>query len=89
MNKQNEKETNIYAQAGMVEYAHSRLLSIADGISTVIASLFPAVATIALYFIPSQLVRLGITVAFAAGFAIVLSVFTKARRIEVFSATAA
>ncbi|MCJ1307123.1 hypothetical protein MMC25_000769 [Agyrium rufum] len=81
--------SDVYARAGFVEYADSTTLRLADGMSTVVASMFPAVTTIVLYFIQSSIVRLGVTVAFTAGFALALSVFTKARRIEIFSATAA
>ncbi|MCJ1369387.1 hypothetical protein MMC20_000598 [Loxospora ochrophaea] len=77
------------AGTGITDYQDETLLVSADNISTLVASLLPVLSTIVLYFIPSTPVRLGAIVAFIALFAVVLIVFTKAKRIEVFSVTAA
>ena len=77
------------AKTGLVDYSEAFLVTLADNISTVIASLLPVISTIVLYFIQDILARLGTIVGLMALFAMVLSIFTEAKRIEIFNATAA
>lgn len=58
-------------------------------LSVVLSSLLPTVMILALYFIQSMLWRIGAVIIFTAIFAVALTVFTNARKIEVYSATAA
>ncbi|MCJ1387159.1 hypothetical protein MMC17_010292 [Xylographa soralifera] len=75
-------------ESGLVEYADAMLLGIADIIGTILSSLMPISSVITLYFVPNLLVRLGI-VTFTLLFSITLRLVTKARRVEIFAATAA
>ena len=77
------------AKTGLVDYSEAFLVTLADNISTVVASLLPVVSTIVLYFIGDTIARLGTIVALMAIFAMVLTIFTEAKRIEIFNATAA
>jgi len=54
-----------------------------------VASLLPAISILALYFIHNMLARLGAIMAFSALFSFTLAIFTTAKRIEIFAATAA
>lgn len=53
------------------------------------ASVLPAISIIALYFIHNMLARLVAIMAFSALFSFTLAIFTTAKRIEIFAATAA
>ena len=53
------------------------------------SSLLPTLAILVLYFVKSMLVRIGLVIVFTFMFSFVLSIFTGARNVEVFSATAA
>lgn len=76
-------------EAGVVEFQDSRILTVSDVIATAASSTIPVAATTFLCFIDSTLKRLGVLIAFMAIFSMLLSVFTKARRVEIFAATAA
>ena len=76
-------------KTGLVDYSEAFLITMADNISTVVASLLPVVSTIVLYFVSDILARLGTIVGLMALFAMLLSIFTEAKRIEIFNATAA
>jgi hypothetical protein len=55
----------------------------------VVSSLLPTLAILVLYFVKPFLIKIVLVVVFTGLFSCLLSIFTKARRIEVFSATAA
>lgn len=76
-------------EAGIVETQDSKILTVSDVIATAASSITPVAATVALYFIISTLRRLGVLIAFMAISSVLLSVFTRARRVEIFAATAA
>jgi hypothetical protein len=57
--------------------------------AVVISTIFPSVAVIVLYFIQDLAVRLWIVLVFSLLFSTVLALFTNARPIEIFAATAA
>lgn len=67
----------------------NRLNAMIDVIGTVSSSLAPLSSIVVLYFIQSELIRLGIACAFTIAFTIILALLTKARRVEIFAATAA
>jgi hypothetical protein len=54
-----------------------------------IASLLPVVSIVVLYLVDSMPKRLGIVAGFTAAFSIALALFTRARRVDIFAATAA
>ncbi|KAI0901642.1 hypothetical protein F4806DRAFT_443956 [Annulohypoxylon nitens] len=70
-------------------YDDQKITRFADMLSVVLSSLLPTVMILALYFIQSMLWRIGAVIIFTAIFAVALTVFTNARKIEVYSATAA
>lgn len=74
---------------GLVNYEDLKIVDTARLMSTVLASVLPTLSIVILYFIRSLIGRLGALVGFSTLFAISVAVFTNARRVEVFSATAA
>ena len=58
-------------------------------IGVLLASCIPAASIFTLYFVEDMVDRLGIIVAYSAIFSICLGLFTTARRVEIFGATAA
>jgi hypothetical protein len=74
---------------GLLEYDDERLLVILQIIITVISSIFPISSIVILYFVNSMPTRLGIVAGYTALFSIVLALLTRARRVEIFAATAA
>lgn len=60
-----------------------------DILVIVLASLIPIASILILYFVANTLDRLAIAVAFTGMFAFCLAVTTRARRVEVFTATSA
>ncbi|CZR56646.1 uncharacterized protein PAC_06535 [Phialocephala subalpina] len=72
---------------GVVEY--TGLESITKLIVTMLSAMVPAVSIVALYFEKNLLNRIWIMMGLTLAFAAILSIFTGAKRIEVFSATAA
>ncbi|KAI9668540.1 MAG: hypothetical protein M1831_000979 [Alyxoria varia] len=75
--------------AGLTHYDDSKLNRIAHFIGTLIASMLPAMSIFVLYFVNSMLDRLCIIIAFSALFSFTLAIFTKAKSVEIFAATAA
>lgn len=76
-------------EAGLSHYEDLRLNAISHFVGTMIASLLPAISIFVLYFVHNMLARLGAIMAFSALFSFTLAVFTTAKRIEIFAATAA
>ena len=72
----------------MYQVDHRRLNQIGFLVATIFSSVIPLVSIIALYFVKNTLKRIGIAAAFTALFAVAVSVFTTARRIEIFAGTA-
>ncbi|KAI9880356.1 MAG: hypothetical protein M1830_003967 [Pleopsidium flavum] len=75
-------------ESGIANYDNT-LLAVADLVGTVISSLLPISSIMVLYFVKNMLMRLTVVAGFTALFSITLAIVTKARRIEVFAATAA
>jgi hypothetical protein len=74
---------------GLSEYNDERLLTILQVVITVISSIFPISSIVILYFVNSMPARLGIAAAYTALFSFALALLTRARRVEIFAATAA
>ncbi|KAM3078035.1 hypothetical protein ACMFMG_002666 [Clarireedia jacksonii] len=70
-------------------YPDERLDFVMKVFTTVVASLFPGLVVLALYFINTTVKRIGAMLAFTALFAFVLSFWSLAKTIDVFAATAA
>lgn len=68
---------------------NTRLHVIIDFVVTVFSSLAPLSSIIVLYFVQNESIRLVIVCAFTIAFTVSLAVFTRARRVEIFAATAA
>ena len=76
-------------EAGLRLWNDKSFTNIARTMGVLISTLFPAVAVLALYYIPTVPIRLGMILVFSLLFSGVLAAFTQARPIEIFAATAA
>ncbi|KAH4014499.1 hypothetical protein HBI70_177620 [Parastagonospora nodorum] len=54
-----------------------------------VSSILPTLVILGLYFVKRMIVRIGLVILFTAIFSVALAVFTSARKVEIFSATAA
>ncbi|KAK3116672.1 hypothetical protein LTR53_002719 [Teratosphaeriaceae sp. CCFEE 6253] len=73
---------------GEYVYAESAISKWIGGITMVVASALPTLSIVVLYFIRNEIWRLAFIVLFSGVFAAALAIFTEARRVEVFAATA-
>lgn len=71
------------------EYKDRNILRVADVFGSILSSALLVGSILGLYFVKSNLVRLGIVAAFTQVFSLVLVLITNARKVEVFAATAA
>jgi hypothetical protein len=76
-------------QIPIVHYSDGKLAATVNAISTILSSLLPTMSIFALYFIQSQLARMAAIVAFSLLFSVILSVVSKAKRVDCFAATTA
>ena len=74
---------------GLTEYKESKITFAASIIVISVAAMLPAISIFALYLVHSMVVRLGVITVFSGLFSASLAVFTRARKVEVFAATAA
>jgi hypothetical protein len=75
--------------ANYFAYNDKHLLRVADGIGSIISSLFLVVSILVLYLVRNMLARLGIVAAFTVTFSFALVLVTNASKAEVFAGTAA
>lgn len=73
----------------MIRYKDSRVLRIANILSTLISSALPITSIVALNYISRMIIRLVVVALFTMAFSLILSLVTNSRRVEVFAATAA
>lgn len=73
---------------GMYKYDEKSVLRAADILGTLIARLLPVVAVVVLYTMHDMWARLGMVALFTVLLSLALVIITKARRIEIFAATA-
>jgi hypothetical protein len=78
----------IDVETGLVDYHEGRLSKATKLMSTTIASTMPMIAILGLYFEEDLLTRIYIAIGITAAFSAILVVFTDARRVEIFMATA-
>lgn len=76
-------------EAGFREYRDSKLAACLTILITLLSSMIPVTSIIALYLIQGMLYRLMTVALFMVVFCSILAIFTNARRVEVFAATAA
>ncbi|CAD6594008.1 MAG: hypothetical protein ASARMPREDX12_007936 [Alectoria sarmentosa] len=74
---------------GFRKYNEARIATISNSVGAILSSLLPTVAILALYFVQQMLVRIGLTIVFTSVFSLALSLLTDAKKVEIFSATAA
>ncbi|KAL2221291.1 hypothetical protein M432DRAFT_266076 [Thermoascus aurantiacus ATCC 26904] len=84
-----KQSTSPFPGTGFRSYGECRLAAVSDGITVVISSLLPTLAILILYLVKPMYARMALIIGFTALFALALSIFTSARRVEIFSATAA
>ncbi|KAI0156186.1 hypothetical protein BJ166DRAFT_594381 [Pestalotiopsis sp. NC0098] len=70
-------------------YAPEKIKRAGDGIVVALSAVLPTLAILVLYFVKDMIQRIGLVILFTAVFAIAMAVFTGAKKIEIFSATAA
>ncbi|ORY12786.1 hypothetical protein BCR34DRAFT_587055 [Clohesyomyces aquaticus] len=70
-------------------YNDSHIFKLSKIISTTLSSLLPTLAILVLFFVKRMLLRIGLVIVFTAIFSFTLSVTTEARKVDIFSATAA
>ena len=73
----------------IVYYSDRVILYLVNTLSTMLASMIPAVCTLALYFIDTPLARLGAIIGFTFLFSAVLTLVTNVERSQCFGITAA
>jgi hypothetical protein len=76
-------------ESGLYHYRKGNVRAVSHLVGILLASLIPAASIFTLYFVPHMTDRLGVILAYSALFSICLGVFTTARRVEIFAATAA
>lgn len=76
-------------EAGFTEYSDQKLKGFSEIVGTLLSSIIPITATITLYFVERMPIRLAMVAVYMVIFCGVLGVFTNARRVEIFAATAA
>ncbi|CAG8976009.1 hypothetical protein HYALB_00007536 [Hymenoscyphus albidus] len=74
---------------GIYTYVEVTTIRVANVIGTAISSILPVSAVVVLYIVRDMLKRLGIVALFTALFSLALMATTRAKRIEIFAATAA
>ncbi len=76
-------------QSNFHHYADAKVEAVTNVLGTMFSSLAPLISIIVLSFITSLKIRLGVVCIFTFLFAGCLAMATKARRVEIFAATAA
>ena len=76
-------------EAGFREYSDVKLVVYMEILVTLLSSMIPVAATLALYFVRGMPARLALVAVFMILFCTSLAIFTNGRRIEIFAATAA
>lgn len=74
--------------SGIMTYRDFNIVKTINFIVTIIAAVLPPLTILVLNSVDKTKVRIGLTVLFTAIFAIILAVFSKAKRVEILVATA-
>ncbi|KAL2011660.1 hypothetical protein VTN00DRAFT_4378 [Thermoascus crustaceus] len=78
-----------FPRTGFRSYGESRLATVSDAIAAAFSSLLPALTILILYLIKPMYARIALVIGFTALFSFAFAIFTSARRVEIFAATAA
>ena len=70
-------------------YQKDKISRVGDGIVAAVSAALPTTAILVLYFVRNTVYRIGLVIVFTVVFSAALTVLTGAKRIEIFSATAA
>lgn len=84
-----ELGTEIDEESGLRSYSDSRVNRAASLVTVILSSMTPVLAIFALNAAHTLEMRLGLVALFTGLFAAILAVFSSARRVEIFAATAA
>lgn len=84
-----QNDSSPYPGTKFRQYDERKIEVISGAISAILGSLLPTIAILVLYFVKRMLLRIGLVIIFTSIFSLALSNFTEARRVEIFSATAA
>ncbi|SLM38568.1 hypothetical protein LPUS_08827 [Lasallia pustulata] len=76
-------------ESGLYSYKESTLMTVTHIVGITLGTLIPTAAIFVLYYVHDMVARLGAILAFSALFSLALAVFTKAKKVEIFAATAA
>ena len=76
------------ARTGHTSYSNSSINRVSNVITTILASLIPVLTIYILNQLSSVNLRIGVTAALTAAFALTLATFSSASRVEIFMATA-
>lgn len=76
-------------EAGFTEYEDSKLMATLTLLATLLSSTIPVASTVVLYMVRGMPLRLAMIALFVTLFCGILAIFTNARRVEIFAATAA
>jgi len=76
-------------ESGLAEYDDTKIAKVTKLISMMVATTAPTVSTFILYCVTNMVARLGVVTVFSGVFSACLCLFTRARKAEVFAATAA
>ena len=75
-------------ESGLTSYDETNIDQCSQIFTTIISSILPVITILVLYVIHSTYWRIGASIGFTAVFATFLAVFSTARRVEIFAATA-
>jgi hypothetical protein len=78
-----------YPGTGIREYKEDRIATISNSFGAILSSLLPTIVILVLYLVQHMLLRIGWLIIFTAIFSLSLAIFTGAKKVEIFSATAA
>ncbi|PVH87646.1 hypothetical protein DL98DRAFT_649265 [Cadophora sp. DSE1049] len=78
-----------HEDVGLVKWNNSYFTAVSRIITVIISTIFPSMEVLVLYFIQKMVVRVGMVLLFSATFSLSLAIFTNARPVEIFAATAA
>ncbi|KAF3004794.1 hypothetical protein E8E13_002928 [Curvularia kusanoi] len=82
-------QKTIDPDSGILHYSEERLLRFNNILISVVSATMPILSIVALYFINTVGGRIGAMAGFTVVFALVLAIFTNARRLEIAASTAA
>lgn len=84
-----QQDSSPYPGTTFRQYDDDKIETISNSVSAILGSLLPTIAILVLYFVKRMLLRIGLVIVFTSIFSLALSLFTDAKRVEIFSATAA